>query len=295
MQQDDNTGAEVIEASVIDVTEVAARPRAARRGVVLDFRGPTENGPATRATRGDDPVVAVPQPVAVRPEPPARPLAGRVALVTGGSGGIGRAVALRLVALGARVCVLGRDVAGLRETVDLAGPSATILYLPCDVGSVSEIEEVVDFVERFGRPVDVLVHADGVQVRGGVERGSVNDLDEQYLVNVRGCYVLSQRLFPRLREGGGDVVVLNSTPSAPHAEFAQHTVVSHALLALADALRSELDGSGVRVTSVLAEAGAEDTVDDADLADAIVGALTVSPAVEVTDLRLRRRRPPVAS
>ena len=157
-----NAAAGIATSEVIDVHEVVpGRPDT--RDLVIDLREQSSVDEAVETTEpesGDESSAAT---------PPTGELHGRVAVVTGGASGVGREVALRLARAGARVCVLGRDLALLRDTVELAGPEAAILYLQCDVGSVSEIEGVVDFIDRFDRPVDLLVHAEGVHVRGGIE------------------------------------------------------------------------------------------------------------------------------
>ena len=281
------------EDSVIEVSEVVPGRRSDDIGdLILDLRPDGIEGEA------DEPVqteASAPEPQ-VAPAAPG-PLQGRVAVVTGGASGVGREVALRLAHAGARVCVLGRELAQLRETVDLAGPGAAILFLQCDVGSLSEIEGVVDFIERFDRPVDILVHAEGVQVRGGMEHGSVNDLDEQYLVNVRGPYLMSQRLFDQLRSSRGHVVFVNPTPSADGAvEFGQFAVSTDAVRSLADALRREVQADGVRVTSVRPEAPSSDLVagtvvalSPGDVAASVLHVVQTPGAVEITDLLLRPR------
>ena len=191
----------------------------------------------------------------------------------------------------------GLFLAQLRETVELAGPEAAILFLQCDVGSLSEIEGVVDFIERFDRPVDILVHAEGVQVRGGIEHGSVNDLDEQYLVNVRGPYLMSQRLLAQLRAGRGHVVFVNPAPSSEGAiDFGQFAVTTDSVRSLADTLRREVQTSGVRVTSIRPEAPTTDVAAETvvalsphDIADSVLHAVQVPGQVEITDITLRPR------
>lgn len=285
-----NAAAGIATSEVIDVHEVVpGRPDT--RDLVIDLREQSSDDEAvetTNAESGDESSAAA---------PPTGELHGRVAVVTGGASGVGREVALRLARAGARVCVLGRDLALLRDTVELAGPEAAILYLQCDVGSVSEIEGVVDFIDRFDRPVDLLVHAEGVHVRGGIEHGAVTDLDEQYLVNVRGPYLMSQRLIGHLREGGGHVLFVNpAPPSGVDAPLGQFAITTSGGMALADALRRELAGSGVRVTTIQPELPAGDPTSAAvavlgpsEVAESVMHAVTVPGTVEITDIRLRPR------
>lgn len=224
-----------------------------------------------------------------------QPLVGKVAVVTGGGGPVGRAVALSLVDAGARVCVLDRDVAELRETTAAAGPDASILYLQCDLGSVSEVAGAADFIIRFDRPVDVLVHTADVHVRHGVADGEIADLDEQYLVNLRGPYLMTQQLLPRLRQGGGHIVFVN--PEASTGDT-QYSMVRAGVQSLAEGTRREVMGSGVRVSTIHVGIGAASPGDEADplggirptdIADCVMGALEMPGRVEISDLHLRPR------
>lgn len=298
MQGEGNrVAAEITDDMVIEVSEVVPRRPADRIGdLVIDLRPELDDDP-TRGSASIEDVIEDADPT-TRPMPSMPgPLQGRVAVVTGGANGVGREVALGLARAGARVCVLGRELAQLRETVELAGPEAAILFLQCDVGSLSEIEGVVDFIERFDRPVDILVHAEGVQVRGGIEHGSVNDLDEQYLVNVRGPYLMSQRLLAQLRAGRGHVVFVNPQPSSEGAiDFGQFAVTTDSVRALADTLRREVQTSGVRVTSIRPEAPTTDVSAEAvvalspfDVADSVLHAVQVPGQVEITEITLRPR------
>jgi len=209
-------------------------------------------------------------------------LAGKVAVVSGGGDGVGRAIALALLDAGARVCLLGNDTARLRETIEIAGRRAPALYLQCDLGSVAEIESAADFIGRFDRPVDLLIHAAAVRVHQGISEGSIADLDEQYLVNLRGPYALTQKLMGSLSAGPGHVFLLDR-PSHTEARDVQHAAIMAGLRTLAEGIRLELADTGVRVTTVTLEAG----TDDSDVAQCVVNAAEMPPRVEVSDLRVR--------
>jgi NAD(P)-dependent dehydrogenase (short-subunit alcohol dehydrogenase family) len=216
-------------------------------------------------------------------EDPLHPMIGKMAVVTGGGTETGRAIAHALLDAGARVCVLGPDVEELRETAHQR-PHLPILYLQCDMGSVSDISGAADFISRVERPVDVLVHAADTHVRHGVSGGLVADLDEQYLVNLRSPYLLTERLFDLLCEGPGHVVLLDSARA--RAGDVQHAMSKAGLSSLADGLRAELIGTGVRVTVVHDHHETGD-VDPIDVADCVLGALEMPRRIELTELHVR--------
>lgn len=218
---------------------------------------------------------------------PDGPLVGRLAVVTGGSGRIGRAVAVRLAEAGARVCVIGRDLTRLRATTEQAGPLAPMLYLQCDLGSAGEVAGLGDFIDRFDRPIDLLVHAAGVSVAGSVGEGDVVDLDEQYLVNARGAFLVTQTFLPQLRQGGGHVVFVVPAAGDASASTTQ-AMATAATRALAEGLARDEGANGVRVSTV--DCGpVERPVGLDSLADAVAevaGLLARHQDLTTIDLRL---------
>ncbi len=177
-------------------------------------------------------------------------LRGKLVIVTGASEGVGRYLALALLDQGARVCVIGRDVAGLRETASLARADWPIVYLPCDLGNLTEVDEVVEFIERFDRPVDLVILAGAIEVRGDFASGALEDLDEQYLVNVRGPYALARRLLGQLQTAKGHIVFLNGVePGTVGPQELQYSMTMAALTALAQGLSNELASSDIRVST----------------------------------------------
>ncbi len=147
--------------------------------------------------------------------PPPRELTGRVALVTGGAGGIGRAVADRLAAEGAQVGVMDLDDAGARDAArDLESRFGTgrALALPADV---TREEQVIDafrqMVLAYGG-VDIVVSNAGLALARAVEETSVGDWDRVFGVLARGYFLISREAFRVLKaqERGGAIVFVTS-------------------------------------------------------------------------------------
>ena len=231
-------------------------------------------------------------------------LAGATALVTGAGGGIGGAVARALTGGGAMVWLVGRDGGALERTARACAPSAVRIRptdLTDDVGTNELAQELAGEVGAL----DVLVHCAGVIGHGSIEGTPVEELDRQYRANVRAFYGLTQRLLPLLRKGPGQVVVVNSSVvSASRAGVAQFAATQHALRAITDTFRHEVNAEGIRVLSVFPgrtatsrqeglyeregkEYRPELLLQPEDLATMVVAALMLPRTAEVTDIHIR--------
>jgi NADP-dependent 3-hydroxy acid dehydrogenase YdfG len=102
-----------------------------------------------------------------------------------------------------------------------------------------------------GPRVDVLVHSAGAYSSGAHADAPIQDLDTLHATNVRAPYALIQELLPMLRAGGGDIVVVNSTQGLRAAgNVGQVAATQHAMRAIADSLRQEVNKDGIRVCSI---------------------------------------------
>lgn len=188
----------------------------------------------------------------MRPCADGRSLLGKTALVTGASSGIGRAIAVTLAGAGATVGVVGRDPSRLADTAAAVKDlGSTAWPLLADLTQPDRIEEVVSKVRREVAGLDILVHSAGLYHRSLMAQAGLVDLDAQYEANLRAPYRLTQSLLPELERAPGDVIFVNSTQGlAASAGVGQFAAFQHALRAVADSLRAELNGVGVRVTSL---------------------------------------------
>lgn len=131
-------------------------------------------------------------------------LDGKVALVTGGSRGIGAAIAKRLAADGAKVALSYSSSPDAADAVvaEIAAAGGEAAALKADAGSEEETRSLVDeTAARFGG-LDILVNNAGIARMGTVDSASLEDLDRIYAVNVRGPFVAVQAAAQHLRDGG---------------------------------------------------------------------------------------------
>ena len=106
-------------------------------------------------------------------------------------------------------------------------------------------------LQRDFQFIDLLVHIAGVISLGQLEHAPIEDFDWQYRTNVRGPYMLTQALLPMLRARRGQIVFINSSVGLnAKANVSQYSATKHALKALADSLREEVNPHGLRFLSV---------------------------------------------
>ena len=114
----------------------------------------------------------------------------KVALITGGAKGIGRAIAVRFAETGARVIVLDLDEAGARETCDLIGDGAQ--FVKTDLRSVAEIEATFDEIIAAMGGVDILVNCAGIFTMAPIEETTEEIWDRQMDVNLKATFFCSR-------------------------------------------------------------------------------------------------------
>jgi 3-oxoacyl-[acyl-carrier protein] reductase len=184
----------------------------------------------------------------------AESLSGKVALVTGASRGIGRAIAKELAVAGAHVVGVARPSAELTElSRELADAVSAGLALPadvCDPAAVGRVFREVD--ERFGR-VDILVNNAGVAVAEPFLNTTFETWRRVFSTNVDALFLLTQAALQRMLPAGcGDVVFIASDAAIRGiARMAPYCASKHAVLGFARALAAELGDSGIRVTTVM--------------------------------------------
>ena len=229
-----------------------------------------------------------------------------MAVVTGASSGVGKAVALGLASQGATVCLIGRNLQALEAVAESARAQAPrVASYHADLTIDENVRDLKAKLQREFGSIDLLIHCAGVISIGPIESAPVEDLDWQYRINVRSPYFLTQTLLPMLRTRQGQIVFINSLVGlSAKAGSSQYSVTKHALKGLADSLRNEVNHDGVRVLSLFLgrtatsmQAAVHDTegtpyhpellIQPDDVASVVVHALTLPKTAEITDIRMR--------
>ena len=232
-------------------------------------------------------------------------LAGRSALVTGASRGIGRSVAEGLSGMGARVFALARTERALSELADRTGA----LPVRADLTDETSTWEALDAVqEQLGGAPDIVVNAAGVFGLSVLSQETVESFDEHLAVNLRGPFLVTRLLLPSMLERGSGLLVQVGSV-AGHRAFPRNGAYSASkfgLRGLHEVLLEEVRGTGVRAT--LVEPAATDTpvwdpldpdgdpslpdrsamLSASDVAEAVLWVATRPPAVRIPLLRIER-------
>ncbi|WP_431994091.1 SDR family oxidoreductase [Streptomyces griseoflavus] len=176
----------------------------------------------------------------------------RVAVVTGGSRGIGRAVARRLAGDGLAVVVnYTRDAASAQETVAaITGAGGRAVAVPADVAEEKEVAALFDRAEAEYGGVDVVVNAAGRMELSPVADLDLAVLDAVHRTNIRGAFVVAQQAARRLRAGGSFVAFSSSVVGTQFPAYGAYAASKGAVEAMTLILARELRGRDVTVNTV---------------------------------------------
>ncbi|MEV5820105.1 SDR family oxidoreductase [Micromonospora haikouensis] len=176
----------------------------------------------------------------------------RVAIVTGGSQGIGRQVAQRLAADGFAVVVnfaTGKSAAE-QVVAAIVATGGDAVAVPADVADEVAVAELFDVAERTYGGIDVVVHSAGVASHAPVTELDLAELDRVHRVNVRGTFVVDQQAARRIRPGGALVNISSTTPRLSMPGYAAYASSKAAVDAITLILARELRGRDVTVNAV---------------------------------------------
>lgn len=174
-------------------------------------------------------------------------LEGRIAVVTGASSGIGRAIAERFLAEGARVVVFARREAALREIA--ARHPDRVLVVPGDVTRPEDLARLAaETVAGFGG-VDVVVSNAGIAKVVPFADSTPEAIDEQFRVNLTGAVETVRQMLPHIRQGGTVLFLTTFLTQVGFPGLANYSASKAALKSFAQTLALELAPRGIRVNS----------------------------------------------
>jgi NAD(P)-dependent dehydrogenase (short-subunit alcohol dehydrogenase family) len=233
------------------------------------------------------------------------PLTGRTALVTGASRGIGRAIALRLAQLGARLLLVARDAAALTAVQqEIAARSGDAEVLACDISSAPALEALGTDIHAAGG-CDILVNCAGIgRIGEPLHEMPPQDFDAVFATNVRAPYLLMRAIVPSMiTRGGGHVVNISSLAGqGTLANGAAYAASKSALNALTYSTAEELRAHNIRVSVVAPGSvntefgrGGKDRskmLQPEDVAGVVAMLVTQPPQSFISEVRMRPTQKP---
>ena len=230
-------------------------------------------------------------------------LTNRIAIVTGGTRGIGRAIATSLVAAGVKVAITARSERDLSDAVSKLGNAAGYV---CDVRDYEQVKSTIAQITADLGGIDILVNNAGIGIFETVESMSVEDFRAVLETNVFGVFYCCHEVIPLMkRRGGGYIINISSLAGAnPHARMAAYNASKFGLNGFSEALMQEVRHDNIKVSyimpgSVNTEFGGDSPSDEnswqlqpADIAQAVMDLLEYPERGLVSRLEIRPSRPP---
>ena len=234
-------------------------------------------------------------------------LSGKLAVVTGATEGIGRAIAFALGRAGAPVAICARSGAAVEQTVAaLRAAGVDAIGRPCDVADAAAVDGFSRFVTAERGDASVLVNNAGIGRFAPLEELTLEDWDQTMGVNVRSLYLVTRAFLPGLARANGAIVNIASLAGKNGFEGGTAYCASkHAVLGFSKALMLEVRKRGVRVIAVCPGSVATPFMDKQsrmrpnrervlqaeDVAQAVLGALALPDRAMLSELDLRPTNP----
>jgi NAD(P)-dependent dehydrogenase (short-subunit alcohol dehydrogenase family) len=235
---------------------------------------------------------------------PNQRLAGKVAVITGGSSGIGYAIARAFASEGSSVVITGRNEeklnAAARELASSITSDAKVVAKICDVREAYSVDALFDMVQtRFGH-VDILINNAGIsQAPTAVEQTSVEMWREMIDINLNGVFLCTRAALPLMSRGGTIINNLSAAAKQIFPQFAAYTAAKTGAYGLTLSLREELMPRGIRVTAlmpgatwtdiwkqIMPGASSEGMMDVNSVAEAVLYAVLLPPSANLAELFL---------
>ncbi len=180
-------------------------------------------------------------------------LENKVTLITGGADGIGRGIALRFAAEGAKVGVLDINETKCRETVQMIRDQGGLgMVLGADVSNPDRVHWAVGALARSFGPISIVIHNAGVIPAGKLHESSLEDFERAIAVNLRGVYLVNRAVIPMMLQHrkGSIIHVASSAGILGVSGLAVYSATQGALLALTRAMSTDYARLGIRVNAV---------------------------------------------
>jgi len=181
------------------------------------------------------------------------PLAGKVALITGGSRGIGRAIAIKLASIGSAVAICGRDETKLAATErEILALGVRAIALRADVTQPKDVTKLAEKVESTLAPISILVNNAGIGLFGPVHEKTEAEWDQLMNTNVKSVFLVSRAVIPgMIKRGGGDIINISSLAGkSVFAGGGAYCASKWAVQGLSGCMAEELREHGIRVSTV---------------------------------------------
>ena len=205
-------------------------------------------------------------------------LEGKVAIVTGSSSGIGKAIALRFAEEGALVVVAARRVVLCEEVAQLIGEcGGTAVSIPTDIRSESQVDQLfAQTVQHFGR-LDILVNNAGIFGGGTIAETETTTFDDVLNTNVRGTFFCCRAGFRIMKETGGGTMINMSSVAGTDAwaGTGTYSASKFAIMGLGKAMADEGRQYGIKVCTICPGGVADELVDES--AESIARSQKISP------------------
>ncbi|OUL18221.1 SDR family oxidoreductase [Nostoc sp. 106C] len=179
-------------------------------------------------------------------------LAGKVAIVTGASRGIGRAIALKLASNGASVTVnyAGNTAKAQEVVAEITQQGGQALPVQADISQVAEIKRLFDqTIEKFGK-VDILINNAGIVIYQPITEVTESDFDQLVAVNIKGTYFACQQAAQRMAEGGRIINFSSSTTAMMLPTYSAYVATKGAVEQITRVLAKELGTKKITVNAV---------------------------------------------
>ncbi|GJM36197.1 MAG: oxidoreductase [Saprospiraceae bacterium] len=222
-------------------------------------------------------------------------------LITGGSKGIGRAIAERFAQAGFNIALVARNLEGLeRAQLELTTkfPQIEVLVFAADLGKADEAIKVAQTMSSHWQQVDVVVNNAGLFRQGALLTEPAENLVKMIEVNLYGPYHLTRALRPYVSKHGHIFNICSVASKKSFIGSGSYAVSKHAILGFTRALRLELEEEAIKVTAVMPGATWTSSWDESDIdqnrimkgsdiAEAIYGAWNTGPSTVVEEIVLR--------